>query len=134
MSSGRSGRMRKCSPSVRSYDSPRVTRMLRSPCALISAPSASPTLPLSAKISQLPRLAGVDGSRGWLFIRTLPELPLEFVEPVVQILLAARFISRPRLSKRSPRISTATLPGLIQEPHVSLDGIGVPFLQLGVTP
>src|ERR1019366_4197044 len=61
MSSGRSALMRKCPPSVRSYDSPRVTRTLPSPCALISAPSFSPTPLLSAKMSQLPGLAGADG-------------------------------------------------------------------------
>src|ERR1035437_5144356 len=53
-------------------DSPRVTRMIPSPSALISAPSFSPTPLLSTKISQLPGLAGADGSgAGGSFERSL---------------------------------------------------------------
>ena len=95
----------------RSYDSPRETRMLLRPCASNSAASASPTPPLSAKISQLPGWLATEGSAAPV-LRTLFGLPLELIEPVVEIFScsAARCVSSPRYSKRSPRISTATRP------------------------
>ena len=77
-----------------------------------SAHSASPTPPLSAKISQSFGLADADGCEtpgSGALSRTFLGLPLELVEPVVQILFDRPPRIVPQDSKRSPRISTATL-------------------------
>ena len=133
MSSDRSGLMRKCSPSARSYDSPRATRMLPSPCALISAPSFSPTLLLSAKISQLDRAAGADFA--------LPAVRPDALLASTGIRRANRPSShrrrasyRDRCYRSAGRQFRPPRASFVQEPYVSLDAIEIGFLQMGVTP
>jgi hypothetical protein len=72
--------------------------------------------------------------RGRLFVRTLFWLPLEFVEPVVNILIGGALgIAADAIEAQSDNFG-CHLPIFIQEPHVSLDAVGAGLLQMGVTP
>ena len=122
MSSGRSALMRKCSASVRSYDSPWLTTIDLSPRSLICAASFSPTPPLSAKISHA---TGIGWRRD---CRRFFQPPLKFVEPIVDVGRATDAI------ETQADNFDGYLSGFIEEPHVAFDAIGVGCLQVGVSP
>src|ERR1019366_6614568 len=61
-------------------------------------------------------------------------LPLEFVEPVVNIFIGGAFcIAADAIEAQSDNFDRH-MAIFIQEPHVSLDAVGAGFLQMGVTP
>ena len=99
--------MRKCSPSVRSYDSPRVTRMI----------SVSLCLDQCSKLFSDAAAIGEDqpGARTRLARTVRSRRFVRTSLAATGIRRASRPDSRrvaalPKLSKRSPRISTATCP------------------------
>src|SRR5579872_1621915 len=61
-------------------------------------------------------------------------LPLQLVEPIVRILLD-RLVRMPsELIEAESQNLERHPPRPVQQPHLSLDGIGLAFLQMGVTP